>query len=212
LGADSSAEFGGVGKRLHTLWTSSPHQVALEGSDSVEAARDAAASSVDPGKCVELLLRPKHSDDTFDTSVFTVSAFASHSECESLIASSHELISMQIPSQDDHDGEKSARKRLPIAASHSAMCQHSKLIRRLLSLFEAQLAHILVALCGQDTDLLAMRRRYSAGEPAINIYEVHHARWVLESCPNLASLSSLGDPNTYSASSNRQSTRLVVQF
>lgn len=57
------------------------------------------------------------------------------------------------------------RERLPIATKLDGV-----LLQRLLSYVEAQLPNVALSFFGQKVNLGQMRRRFSPGEPAINIY------------------------------------------
>jgi hypothetical protein len=100
--------------------------------------------------------------------VSTVEGFATAAECESLIAAAHEVLA-------SYDREPQPRERIPVAASSEARRLHARLHARLLSLIEAWPGDELrwaTDLFGQGAGLSEMTFRYSAGEPAINIYTV----------------------------------------
>jgi hypothetical protein len=59
------------------------------------------------------------------------------------------------------------RVRLPIACATDRL-----LLQRLLRLLEAQLPEYATSLFGQSTGLNGMIKRFSDGEPAVNIYGV----------------------------------------
>ena len=100
--------------------------------------------------------------------VSTVEGFATAAECESLIAAAYEVLA-------SYERKLQPRERIPVAASSEARCLHARLHARLLSLIEAWPGDELrwaTDLFGQDSGLSEMTFRYSAGEPAINIYTV----------------------------------------
>ena len=100
--------------------------------------------------------------------VSTVEGFATAAECESLIAAAYEVLA-------SYDREPQPRERIPVAASSEARRLHARLHARLLSLIEAWPGDELrwaTDLFGQGAGLSEMTFRYSAGEPAINIYTV----------------------------------------
>ena len=121
---------------------------------------------------VELLLRPPLAgcESAQDHYLYTVDAFASFAECECLIAAARKLLAMST-AHDDHTAAINVRERIPLAASHEATRQHAVLMRRLLLLLETRLPALTHSLFGRAAGLGEMRAMYSAGEPAVNIYQ-----------------------------------------
>jgi hypothetical protein len=108
---------------------------------------------------VELLLRPRLFEERIGHSVFTVANFASSAECDDLIAAGYRVLksysrSVQYP-----------RERLPLATR----LDHT-LFLRLLSLLELHMPDFCESTFGQSSQLKDMGRRFSPGEPAVNIY------------------------------------------
>lgn len=107
----------------------------------------------------ELMLRPQLCKESLSHSVYTVKDFGSYSECKALIAAGYRVF------ESYGRAERYPRERLPIATELD-----NTLLLRLFTLIEHQLPALCEATFGQAHDLKKMARRFSPGEPAINIY------------------------------------------
>ena len=146
-----------------------PHQGSLTGMNLAASGRTEATSQATPhettgnepadSSCVELLLRPRLHAGAVGHSVFTAPDFATQAECESLVAAGYRVLNSYDRT------ERYPRERLPVVTKMDGVLLH-----RLLALVEAQLPAYAQSVFGQKVDLHEMSRRYSPGEPAVNVY------------------------------------------
>ena len=136
----------------------SPYQVPLCPLQDVSRPDEATHCNFSPYE--ELLLCPR-SEGALGHSVFTIKAFATQTECQSLIAASKRVLASYTRGPD----ETHARERLPLVTKLD-----QTLLLRLFHVLEVQLPDLCEAIFGQRDHLKGMARRFSPGEPAVNIY------------------------------------------